>query len=235
MDITVIFEKDSQDKGLHCGWGIAYLIGDEVLFDAGEKYEYLADNFKKLGVSTDAIRHIVISHNHWDHRQGIWPLLKEHGGMDLWVCEDFAGEFKSELQGHTVHIVEGVQPVIPGVFTSGCVPVQYKNKKICEQALVIKGKEGLCVVCGCAHPGLIDIVREVTEYFEVPVYALLGGFHLMDKDARFVRYLSGELRAMGVKKIFPGHCTGYDAIKILEEEYREDCMTLKTGMKIAVS
>jgi len=233
MNVTVIFEKDCQDN-LQCGWGVSYLVGDSLLFDTGEKYEYLDVNFEKIGIDQAKIKQVVISHNHWDHRQGLWELLKKKPTLQIWGCEDFTVEFKPELNKHTVHVTGGVEEIIPGVFTAGCMKTQYKEKVLLEQSLVLESNKGLALICGCAHPGLTNIIESVIEYFDRPVYAVLGGFHLIDKDARFIHYVAGELKKLGVKKIFPGHCTGYEAIQILSQHYQENCVMIKAGMRLEI-
>ena len=76
MKIQVLFDKDSEDKKLHIGWGVSFLIDDKILFDTGEKGEWLLENMRFLKVSIDKIEAIVISHDHWDHWGGLWDLLK---------------------------------------------------------------------------------------------------------------------------------------------------------------
>ena len=45
----------------------------------------------------EAIERVVISHNHWDHSGGLWGLLNINKNIEVFVCSDFAGEFKDKL------------------------------------------------------------------------------------------------------------------------------------------
>ena len=67
MKVRVIFEREKINKNFFSGWGNSYLVGEEVLFDTGEKSEYILNNLKMLNVNILDVKTIVISHNHWDH------------------------------------------------------------------------------------------------------------------------------------------------------------------------
>ena len=47
-----------------------------------------------------------------------------------------------------------------------------------EQALVIQTEQGLVVITGCAHPGIVAILEQAQSLFEESVYMVMGGFHL---------------------------------------------------------
>jgi len=36
MRVKILFDKDTQNKKLHTGWGVSFLVNDKVLFDTGE-------------------------------------------------------------------------------------------------------------------------------------------------------------------------------------------------------
>ena len=67
MKVKVLFDKVAGKKELITGWGVSFLIGDEVLFDTGENGEWLVKNIRELKVDIDKIKAVVISHDHWDH------------------------------------------------------------------------------------------------------------------------------------------------------------------------
>jgi 7,8-dihydropterin-6-yl-methyl-4-(beta-D-ribofuranosyl)aminobenzene 5'-phosphate synthase len=47
-----------------------------------------------------------------------------------------------------------------------------------EESLIIKTSKGLVVITGCAHPGIVNIVKRAKEMLKSDVYLVLGGFHL---------------------------------------------------------
>ncbi|MEN3053062.1 MAG: MBL fold metallo-hydrolase [Candidatus Methanosuratincola petrocarbonis] len=75
----------------------------------------------------------------------------------------------------------------------------------------LEGK-GLVVLTGCAHSGVINTVnhaREITGIEEV--FAVMGGFHLNDAGEEKLEKTASALKEIGVKKVVPCHCTGFEA------------------------
>lgn len=68
---------------------------------------------------------------------------------------------------------------------------------------------GLVVVLGCAHAGLVNILRLVRERTgEERIFAILGGTHLgFAGEAEFEEAVAA-LQKCGVEKIGLSHCTG---------------------------
>ena len=235
MRVSIVFEKDKDDKRLASGWGISYLVDDWLLFDTGEKYEYIDENFRIMNIDRNKIRHIVISHNHWDHRSGLEKLAGQISPLTVWVPEDFAVEFQAEFAKNSLTAVTERNELSAGVavFCSGSAA--YKGKTLSELVLVLDTANGLVVLTGCAHRGVAAIVKRVREAFGKDVYALGGGFHLLEEDLRTIRYVVEELRDLNVQKVFPGHCTGYKAINVFSEVFGRRCVPLKAGMNIEFS
>ena len=53
-----------------------------------------------------------------------------------------------------------------------------------EQVLVVDTEKGLVIIVGCSHVGIVNIVETVKNTFERPVYAVIGGSHLVDADEK---------------------------------------------------
>ena len=71
-------------------------------------------------------------------------------------------------------------------------------------------EKGLVVLSGCAHPGIVNIVKCAQQVSGIPkVYAVIGGFYISSK--REGAYVAEFLRELGVKLVSPCHCTGVDA------------------------
>ena len=64
MDIKVLFESRKASRPSLVGWGVSYLVDNQILFDAGERFAYLSRNMHAMGVSIGDIRSVVISHEH---------------------------------------------------------------------------------------------------------------------------------------------------------------------------
>ena len=62
----------------------------------------------------------------------------------------------------------------------------------------------------------------------------MGGFHLIEKEKRIIDFIVKEFRKIGVEKVGPCYCSGPEAEKIFEEEYKEKFISVKVGASIIV-
>jgi len=79
-----------------------------------------------------------------------------------------------------------------------------------DGALVVHVKgQGLVILTGCGHAGLINTVREAVRRTGVSrVWALVGGFHLCNAPPRRIRSTIRDLRAFAPRWVVPSHCSG---------------------------
>jgi 7,8-dihydropterin-6-yl-methyl-4-(beta-D-ribofuranosyl)aminobenzene 5'-phosphate synthase len=76
----------------------------------------------------------------------------------------------------------------------------------------IEGK-GLAIFTGCSHAGIVNICEHAQEMFPgTPLYALVGGFHLVHPNEDLIDETIAALRPLDFKVIIPGHCTGWRAV-----------------------
>jgi 7,8-dihydropterin-6-yl-methyl-4-(beta-D-ribofuranosyl)aminobenzene 5'-phosphate synthase len=78
-----------------------------------------------------------------------------------------------------------------------------------DQALVADTAEGLVVLLGCAHAGLINTLQHIREHLpDRPFHTVLGGTHLGFAAAAQFEGTVVELRRFGVGRLGVSHCTG---------------------------
>jgi 7,8-dihydropterin-6-yl-methyl-4-(beta-D-ribofuranosyl)aminobenzene 5'-phosphate synthase len=235
--IKVLFDKDAQDKNLHTGWGVSFLIDDKILFDTGEKGQWLIENIRSLGVDIEKFEAAVISHDHWDHTGGLWEILKARKGLKVYACPGFSKEFKDkviELQAELIE-AKGFTEISQNIFVTGEIAGTYCGKYMPEQAIVLKTANGITVITGCAHPGILKIVEKIKVKFPgESIYFVLGGFHLMESDKRIIEIIAENFKKMGITKSGPTHCTGRAAIELFKEEYKDNFVEVKAGKIIEI-
>jgi len=237
MQIKTIFDKSTLDKNLHTGWGVSFLVDDKILFDTGEKGEWLLENMRSLGVDIKKIEAAVISHDHWDHWGGLWDLLKERKGLKVYVCPGFSGEFKDKVKDAQAELIEAARfmEISRDIFITGEIAGDYHGKYMAEQALVLKTKNGLTVITGCAHPGILKMAENVKMEFPAePMYLVLGGFHLMESDKRAIEIVAEDFKKMNIIKAGPTHCSGEMAEDIFRKYYGTDLVAIKVGQEVEV-
>ncbi len=104
-----------------------------------------------------------------------------------------------------------------------------------DRALIIKTNEGLVVITGCAHRGLINTLyhaRELTGVDEV--HTVVGGTHLIQASEERVLLTAAALREFGVRRLGVSHCTGMPAAMMLAQEFGDVFFFNNTGTRITV-
>ncbi len=237
VTFTIAYDNNAYDPALRTAWGFSCLVetGDAtVLFDTGGDSPTLLDNMTKLGIDPQAIDVVVLSHIHGDHTGGLTGLLDTGVQPTVYVPAAFPASFKNSVRTRTDLVeVTGPVEILPGVHTTGEV-----GSGIIEQALAVETGDGLVVVTGCAHPGVVEMVRRAVGAWSPRPhprpYLVLGGFHLGGASKRQVERIIADFRDLGVQKVAPCHCTGDQAIGIFAEEYGEDFIRVGVGCVITI-
>jgi len=89
-----------------------------------------------------------------------------------------------------------------------------------DMALIIKTAQGLVIVTGCAHRGIVNILRHAQKLTGVEaINTVIGGTHLVHASEEQVKSTVAELRAFNIQKLGASHCTGFPAMVRLAEEF----------------
>jgi len=232
ITLTIVYDNNPFDSAqgrpfdarLKTAWGFACLIQTSemtVLFDTGGDGPTLMDNLAVLGFDPREIDVVVLSHIHGDHIGGLDALLTANDRLTVYLPQSFPAEFKAHLRNRVVEVNEPMA-IADRIRTTGEL-----GTAIIEQALMVETERGLIVITGCAHPGVVEIVRQAEAYGDV--YLVMGGFHLTGKSVDEVEAVIAELKRLGVQKIAPCHCTGEPAIRLFEAEFGADFIPVGVG------
>jgi 7,8-dihydropterin-6-yl-methyl-4-(beta-D-ribofuranosyl)aminobenzene 5'-phosphate synthase len=168
---------------------------------------------------------LVFSHDHGDHTGGMDALF----GTGVRPPTYLLGAFSAELHDRVAAVTDAIDTepgdeILAGIFTTGRV-----GTEIPEQGLAIPTADGLVVITGCAHPGVVAMVERVLELSDEPVHLVFGGFHLFRSSPEQVSETVSTVRSMGIEKVGATHCTGDDAIAAFASEFGEDFVRLGVG------
>jgi 7,8-dihydropterin-6-yl-methyl-4-(beta-D-ribofuranosyl)aminobenzene 5'-phosphate synthase len=230
--ITVLIDNYVVDTRLKSSWGFAAWVeyeGQGMLFDTGDMNTKLLAALEVMEIDPVSIDTIVLSHFHEDHTGGLPFITKTDVRPLLYVLPSFPNLFKTRTAALAEIVeVEPGQTIIPGVYTTGEL-----SGPIPEQALVILTDEGLVILTGCAHPGIVEIVQAAQALFpDQPVRLVMGGFHLLEMGEDEISAIITELRALGVQQIAPTHCSGDLARRLFADAYGEDYIDAGAGLVI---
>lgn len=82
-----------------------------------------------------------------------------------------------------------------------------------DMALVVNTEQGLVIVTGCGHAGVINIIEQArTMVRPARVHALIGGIHLFSAKEETLTWTVGKLREFGVDNFLGCHCTGIETV-----------------------
>lgn len=235
LSITIIVDNYPGYPGMQTEWGFAAYVqyGDhEYLFDTGASSQVFSANLQTLGIDLKSCEGIMISHAHGDHIGGLPFVLGQIGGSKVYLLSAFPSALKQivEDRADIIEVPSEGLCLTEGLHLTGLVP-----NLIPEQALVVETDRGLVIVTGCAHPGVVDIVRLVKERFDNDIHLLLGGFHLLNLGPEELQDTISELQELGVENVAPTHCTGDEAIAAFRAEYGFNFIQLGAGKVVTIS
>ena len=147
---------------------------------------------------------------------------------------------------------ERVTEVVEGVFVTGTVPrtndfedtggpffldeaCTEPDPLLDDQSLFFESPEGLVVLLGCAHAGIINVLEYIHRTTGRPIHTVLGGTHLVGaKEDRLGRTVEA-LRNLGVRRLGLAHCTGPEATTRLWHALPGCCFTCSGGMRLQLA
>ena len=102
-----------------------------------------------------------------------------------------------------------------------------------EMVTVVEGDDGMVVLTGCAHNGVLNMIASVEKAFpNKPIQAVIGGFHLHHETDQTVQEIGEALLDMNISMVITGHCTGDHQTDLLEQVLGDRLERLFTGKVI---
>lgn len=82
-----------------------------------------------------------------------------------------------------------------------------------DQSLVLNTPQGLVLISGCGHAGIVNILTFSRKAFpNTPVHAVVGGLHLFPAKDTQVDWTADKLKEFGMTYLLGAHCTGIDSV-----------------------
>ncbi|MCX5645176.1 MAG: MBL fold metallo-hydrolase [Phycisphaerae bacterium] len=233
--LKVVHDNYPCVDSLKTAWGFSALVtGSEktILFDTGSDGTLLLENMARLQIDPGRIDIVVLSHLHQDHTGGLTGLLQANSRVQVYLPASFPTRFKEAVRGYGATVVEigGPQEICKDVYTTGTL-----GRRIKEQALAIRTQRGLVVLTGCAHPGIVQILKRIRRLHEEDILLVMGGFHLEWVTKWKVEAIIAAFRCHGVRYVAPTHCSSDKARQLFQQSYGPGCLDAGVGKRIALT
>lgn len=188
--------------------GFAALVeidGESILFDTGGGLTLL-HNAQRMNLDLGGVRRVVLSHGHYDHTGGLWPLLQSCGPKEIlahpgvfarrYAVRDgasrsiglpYSQEFLSGL-GASFSLSDSFREIAPGLFLTGEVP---------RESGFESGDSGLFCDCAGCGPDQVPDDQSLVLVTRKGLLLLLGCCH-----AGVVNTLDFARRRTGVDEVY---------------------------------
>jgi len=182
-------------------------------------------------------------------------------GFDTRYWKDGSGEAphslplsRRQLKGRVRRLVETKAPtrICRGVMVTGQIPrvADFEDTGLREHAFLDQGlktpdpvwddqavffrvPEGLVILLGCGHAGLVNTLQYVSGLTgENRIVAVIGGTHLISASPARIQKTIEALKQAGVQKIMLSHCTGDQAFAELARAFPGRCTWPAAGTRI---
>ena len=140
------------------------------------------------------------------------------------------------------------------ITTSGEVPMandfEYIDPTLCvaapegfktdplrdDLAVIIDAPQGLIVVLGCGHRGMINTLNQAKKVTgKSKIYMVLGGCHLKDASEEHIWQTISALNEIGASKLAVCHCSGMPATLLLAQTYDKNFIFNQAGKVIEIA
>lgn len=234
--LSLYIEKDDEQK---------------VLFDMGLSGMFVR-NAESLGLSIADVDVAVISHGHYDHGGGLKTFFQENSKSSVFIHKDafqphyslrdtglqFIGIDKEWAEFERLVFCDKQKEINHNMMLYADVkgdccyphgnrllfgPTETENDDFRhEQNLLIKENDKLVLFAGCAHCGIVNILRKAEDIagkFPTHVFAgmhlIKSGLNEIEED-KFIESLASELLKYKDTMFYTMHCTGEEQYKKLK-------------------
>ncbi len=105
-----------------------------------------------------------------------------------------------------------------------------KDEILDDLSLVIERKEGIILILGCTHSGIINTLKHVVDMTGRDNFLLIiGGMHLAGKEKHYVEKTLEEISRYKINCLVPTHCSGVANLPLFEKYFGDKLIYGSTG------
>jgi len=244
MKITLLCENEVCGMHWLAEWGFSAFIefqGKRILFDTGFSDVY-RHNAKRAGIDLETVDFIALSHFHDDHTGGLrhhgfksrkkiimhprvlQTLQNPESGKSSAIYQDVYAKLMADFE---VVEASGAAEFTKDAFFLGQIPRRNEfepgdfmgDAMEDDTALAFRTDKGAVVIAGCSHAGICNICDYAKEVTGQPLYAVIGGFHLLAGDNPPISETIAYFKAQAPEVLLPMHCVDFPALVAFHNEF----------------
>jgi len=161
---------------------------------------------------------------------------------------------EKEIEVHDGILIRNRKPleITPGIYVLGEIPRVtdfetidnfyvvkngeiLKDEMLDDQGIAIEMQDGLIILGGCSHSGIINIAKyalEVTNHDNIKYIA--GGFHLINASKNRIKKTVEFFIEKKIDKISPMHCSGIKINCEIRKNLPNALLDLHTGDQVTI-
>lgn len=222
----------------------------KIIFDTGQTDNFIK-NAKYLNINLNDIDSVVISHGHYDHVGGLIKFCEVNSKAKIYIKREAINKKYSNKTRYTgfpfdissiserfyyidknFSLNENIS-IISNIVIKDQTTANFENMFIkqnnCfvrdnfedELFLILKSNNGINIITGCSHRGIINIIETALEFSKCTILSLIGGFHLKNANQENKQKVIDYLNSKDIDLIVLSHCTGvnmYEQMKSCAKE-----------------
>jgi len=252
--LSILIETDSEKILFDTGASISAAHNARILGKDLSQVSKIAlshGHFDHTGGLADVLRRTgkveVIAH------PDVWSLkYVRYGEYEGYIGIPFRRE-ELETLGASFNLTQDPVNITNEIMTTGVVPMVTDYEQIDpmmfvkegdafqpdsiadDLSLIIKTEQGLVVLLGCAHRGIINVLRRAQELIPgQPIDTVIGGAHLMFSPPEKIEQTVRDLKKIGIRRLGCSHCTGFGPMVRLAQEFGDIFFANNAGTSITV-
>ena len=141
--------------------------------------------------------------------------------------------------------------VMPGIFVTGEILREHvfedtggrffldeactrPDPLVDDQALFFDTTDGLVVLLGCGHAGVVNILDYIRHLTGARlIHSVLAGMHLQSASPERMEKTIAALRRLDIRRLAPAHCTGLPALAQLWTALADRCSSCAVGTSMS--
>lgn len=217
----ILFDTGSSDNFMFNAHRLGVSLNDVSSVVLSHNHYDHALGFRMLKESGNEVKRLYTGDDFFDKKyaanNNVYTLLSagwDENFIKKYNMEHIIVSSKIEI-ANEIYVVSGFTMVEENIYET--IPKRFVrehdgriindtfNDEVC---IVIQKDDGLVMVVGCSHRGIVNMTSYVSKLFNKPIREIYGGVHLNEADDERREYTIKKLSSFGVKVAGFSHCSG---------------------------